>query len=158
MCGLKVAIEPKEGLVHSSGPFFALTSHVVRGHQLSCKPKLVPWGRQSLVQVFTLAGARLIYWSLFGFVPYCLTKMSHEKSFYLRPSYNYLFKCQLFYILMALSGITGIDTYLCFTLLYTLYLITRHFWLRCLRRQSTHWVLFYLFHNINLEPAGREVF
>lgn len=31
--------------------------------------------------------------------------------------------------------------------------VTRHFWLRCLRRQSTHWVLFYLFYNINLEPT-----
>lgn len=58
MCGVKVAVEAEEDLVHSNVPFFALTSRVVRGHQLSCKPDLVSRGNQSFVQVFTLAGGR----------------------------------------------------------------------------------------------------
>lgn len=151
MCGVKV-VEPEEGLVHSSVLFFALTSCVVRGHQLSCKPDLVPCGGQSL---FIPAGGRwsrnnwLIYWSCFGFAPYCLTDKNVTRKVILLKTVIQL------YLQMP-------------TFLYP-YDLAWHPWRwyiplpgtsgsGCLRWQSTHWVLFYLFHNINLETTGREVF
>lgn len=134
MCGVKVAVEPEEGLVHSSVPIFSLTSHVVRGHQLSCKPDLVPWGRQNLVQVFTLAGGR---WSRNKWVDllkllWICTQLPHKnvtwKVILLKDCHRIMSSSANFFILLwpwvaslELINTCALPYYIPYILLYTLF-------------------------------------